>query len=69
MSGTMYLMYTVIRNMVEVMAKFLNVENEWDVVVACLEVMWPCCLIDEDEVAATINFKDCTSSWFYWYSK
>ena len=40
MSGTLYLMYTVIRNMEDVMAKFLNVENEWDVVVACLEDMF-----------------------------
>ena len=69
MSATLYLMYTVIRNMEEVMAKFLNVENEWDVVVACLEDMWPCCLINEDEVTTTIKIKDYTSSWFYWYSK
>ena len=36
------------------MEKLLNVENDWDEV-DCLEVMGPCCLILEKEVAAAIN--------------
>ena len=35
--------------------KLLNVENDWDGEVDCPEVMGPCCLIAEEEVAATIK--------------
>ena len=37
------------------MDKFLNVENDWDGEVVCLEVMGPFCLISQQEVAATIK--------------
>ena len=37
------------------MEKLLNVENDWDGDVDCPEVMGPCCLISEEEVAATIK--------------
>ena len=37
------------------MEKLLNVENEWDGEVDCPEVMGPCCLISEEEVAAAIK--------------
>ena len=37
------------------MEKFLNVENDRDGDVDCLEVMGPCCLISEEEVAAAIK--------------
>ena len=37
------------------MEKLLNVENDWDVEVDCPEVMVPCCLISEEEVAAAIK--------------
>ena len=32
--------------------KVLNVEDEWDGEVGCPEIMGPCCLISEEEVAA-----------------
>ena len=35
--------------------KLLNVENDWDGEVDCPELMRPCCLILEDEVAAAIK--------------
>ena len=35
--------------------KLLNVENDWDGKVDCPEVMGPCCLISEEEVAAAIK--------------
>ena len=34
------------------MLRILNIENEWDVEVAFLNVMEPCCLMEE-EVAAS----------------
>ena len=37
------------------MEKLLNVGNDWDGEVDCPEVMAPCCLISEEEVAAAIN--------------
>ena len=37
------------------MEKLLNVENDWDGEVDCPEVMWPRCLIYEDEVASAIK--------------
>ena len=37
------------------MEKLLNVENYWDGNVDCPEVMGPCCLITEEEVAAAIK--------------
>ena len=37
------------------MEKFLNVENDWDGEVDCPEVMGPCCLISDEEVAAAIK--------------
>ena len=37
------------------MEKLLNVENDWDGEVDCLEVMEPRCLISEEEVAAAIK--------------
>ena len=37
------------------MEKLLNVENDLDGKVDCLEVMGPCCLISEEEVAAAIK--------------
>ena len=37
------------------MEKLLNVENDWDGDVDCPEVMGPCCLISEEEVAAAIK--------------
>ena len=37
------------------MEKLLNVENDWDCDVDCPEVMGSCCLVAEEEVAATIN--------------
>ena len=37
------------------MEKLLNVENEWDGEVDFHEVMWPCCIISEEEVAAAIK--------------
>ena len=37
------------------MEKLLNVENDWDGEVDCPEVMGPCCLISEDDVAADIK--------------
>ena len=37
------------------MEKFLNVENDWDGEVDCPEVMGPCCLISEEEVASAIK--------------
>ena len=37
------------------MEKLLNVENDWDGEVDCPEVMWPRCLISEEEVAAAIK--------------
>ena len=37
------------------MDKLLNVENGWDGGVDCPEVMGPCCLISEEEVASTIK--------------
>ena len=37
------------------MEKLLNVENDWDGEVDCPEVMWPCCLISEEEVAADMK--------------
>ena len=37
------------------MKKLLNVENDWDGEVDCLEVMGPHCLISEEEVAAAIK--------------
>ena len=37
------------------MEKLLNVENDWDGDVDCHEVMGPCCLISEEDVAASIK--------------
>ena len=37
------------------MEKLLNVENDWDGGVDCLEVMGPCCLISEEDVVAAIK--------------
>ena len=37
------------------MEKLPNVENDWDGDVDCPEVMRPCCLISEEEVAAAIK--------------
>ena len=37
------------------MEKLPNVENDWDGEVDCPEVIWPCCLILEEEVAAVIK--------------
>ena len=37
------------------MKKLLNVENDWDGEVDCHDVMGPCCLISEEEVAAAIK--------------
>ena len=37
------------------MEKLLNVENDWDGEVDCPEVMGPCCLISEEQVAAAIQ--------------
>ena len=37
------------------MEKLLNIENVWDGEVDCPEVMGPCCLISEEEVAAGIK--------------
>ena len=37
------------------MEKHLNFENDWDGEVYCPEVMGPCCLISEEEVAAAIK--------------
>ena len=34
------------------MEKLLNVENDWDGDLDCPEVMGPCCIISEEEVAA-----------------
>ena len=35
--------------------KLLNVANDWDGEVDCPEVMGPCCLVSEEEVAAAIK--------------
>ena len=37
------------------MEKLLSVENDWDGEMDCPEVMGPCCLISEEEVAAAIK--------------
>ena len=37
------------------MEKLIHVENNWDGDVDCPEVMGPCCLISEKEVAAAIK--------------
>ena len=37
------------------MEKLLNVENDWDGEVDCPELMGPCYLISEEEVAAAIK--------------
>ena len=37
------------------MEKLLNVDNDWDGEVDFPEVMGPCCLISEEEVAASIK--------------
>ena len=37
------------------MEKLQNLENDWDGEVDCPEVMGPCCLISEEEVAAAIK--------------
>ena len=37
------------------MDKLLNVEHDWDGDLDCPEVMGPCCLISEEEVAAAIK--------------
>ena len=37
------------------MEKLLNIKNDWDGEVDCSEVMRPCCLISEEEVAAYIK--------------
>ena len=37
------------------MEKLLNVENDWDDDVDCHEVMGPCCLLSEEEVAEAIK--------------
>ena len=37
------------------MEKLLNVENGWDGEVDCPEMMWPCCLNSEEEVATAIK--------------
>ena len=39
----------------EYMEKLLNVENDWNGEMDCPEVMGPCCLISEEEVAAAIK--------------
>ena len=45
------------------MEKLLNVVNDWDGDVDCLEVMGPCCLISEVDVAtAIIGFKKLKSA-------
>ena len=36
-------------------SKLLNVEHDWDGEVDCPEVMGPCCLISEEDVAAAIK--------------
>ena len=41
--------------MEEVYEALLNAKNDWDSDVGCHEVMGPCCLISEDEVAAAIK--------------
>ena len=40
----------------DIMEKLLNVENDWDGDVNSPEVMGPCCLISEAEVAAAIIY-------------
>ena len=35
--------------------KLLNVENDWDGEVDCPEVMGPCCLISEEDVAEAVK--------------
>ena len=37
------------------MDKLIHVENNWDGELDCPEVMGPCCLISEKEVAAAIK--------------
>ena len=37
------------------MEKLLNANNDWGGEVDCPEVMGPCCLISEEEVAAAIK--------------
>ena len=37
------------------MEKLINVKNDWDGEVDCPEVIWPCCLILEEEVAEAIT--------------
>ena len=37
------------------MEMLINVENDWDGHVDCPDVMWPCCLISEEEVAEAIK--------------
>ena len=37
------------------MEKLLNVANNWDSEVDCPEVMGPCCLISEEQVATAIK--------------
>ena len=37
------------------MEKLIHVENYWDGELDCPEVMRPCCLISDEEVAAAIN--------------
>ena len=48
------------------MEKLLNVENDWDGEVDCPELMGPCCLILEEEVAAAIKDYKSESSWSCW---
>ena len=37
------------------MEKLLNVDNDWDGEVDCAEVMGPCCITSEEEVATAIK--------------
>ena len=46
------------------MEKLIHVENDWDGELDCSEVMEPCCLITEEEVAAANkSLKKWKSSW------
>ena len=54
------------------MKKLLIVENDWDSEPDCPEVMGPCCLLSEEEVAAAIKGlkigkADDEGIWCFWY--
>ena len=52
------------------MEKLLNIENDWDGEVDCPEMMWPCCLISEEEVSSAIKgIENRKSNWSYWCSE